>query len=95
MVSDPEELQDLLSKRNKNHLGQAEMTPFEHKMGYKLLHVQDRPTNMRDITEDTFPYSFGNKEIDFWVETSKHLQRRRNITGVSKDQQTNGSRRVH
>ena len=47
------------------------MIPFGHGMGYELLHGQDRFTNMRDITNGIFPYSFGDKKIDCLVENLK------------------------
>ena len=78
VVGDPEELQELLSVRNGSHLSQAKIKPFGHSMGYELLRDQDRSTNMRDITDSTFPFIFGDIEIDFWVENLKNAPKKKN-----------------
>ena len=43
-----------------------------------MLHSQDRFTNMRDITDGTFPFIFGDIEFDFWVENLKNASKKKN-----------------
>ena len=66
-VTEPEELHELISVRNKKHLNQAAPTPLGHGEGFRLFHGKDRHDTARKVLNGELEWRHPISEVNDFI----------------------------
>ena len=66
-VTEPEELHEVVTERNKRHLHQAAPTPLGHGEGYKLFHGEERHDTARKVLRGALEWRHPLPEVNKFI----------------------------